>query len=317
MELTHEFTVPAHVDRAWEVLTDVERIAPCMPGAELTEVDGDTYHGMVKVKVGPITVQYKGTASFVERDEAAHRVVLKAAGRDARGQGNAAATVTALMTSQGDSTTVSISTDLSVSGKVAQFGRGVMSDVSAKLLEQFVHNIEADLLAPAGGEGAAPAEGAAAPATRPVAAAGEPVRLVGMTLTSVMSRLGQAVAGVMRRLIGRGASWAACGERRSGDEPQPERGPDQPHAVRPALRWCEIGDHGLRRGDVGAGDPRRDPRGEKHGQRVRGGDELARVPEGHAGGERERVQHEQRGRGERRPRHREQGIERLRPDVHK
>ena len=94
MELTHEFTVPAHVERAWEVLTDVEQIAPCMPGAELTEVDGDTYHGMVKVKVGPITVQYKGTASFVERDEAARRVVLTAAGRDARGQGNASATVT-------------------------------------------------------------------------------------------------------------------------------------------------------------------------------------------------------------------------------
>ena len=216
MELTHEFTVPAHVDRAWEVLTDVEQIAPCMPGATLTEVDGETYHGMVKVKVGPITVEYKGTAAFAEKDEAARRVVLKAAGRDARGQGNASATVTALMTPNGDSTTVSISTELSISGKVAQFGRGVMHDVSAKLLDQFLSNIEADLLAPPGGgataaaEGAAGAEGAAPPGpARPPAprpAAGEPVRLVGMTMSSVFKRIGQAIARFFRRLAGRGGS---------------------------------------------------------------------------------------------------------------
>jgi uncharacterized protein len=228
MELNHEFTVPAHVDRAWAVLTDIEQIAPCMPGAQLTEVDGDTYHGTVKVKVGPITVQYKGTASIVEKDEAAHRVVLKAAGRDARGQGNASATVTALMTPNGDSTTVFIGTDLSIAGKVAQFGRGVMSDVSAKLLEQFVNNIEADLLVPEGGGETAPAgggetapAGAAAPADGAAASGapapggsaapraaggGEPVRLVGITLRSVMSRLGQAIARFFRRLTGRGGS---------------------------------------------------------------------------------------------------------------
>jgi hypothetical protein len=228
MELNHEFTVPAHVDRAWAVLTDIEQIAPCMPGAELTEVDGDTYHGTVKVKVGPITVQYKGTASIVEKDEAAHRVVLKAAGRDARGQGNASATVTALMTPNGDSTTVFIGTELSIAGKVAQFGRGVMSDVSAKLLEQFVNNIEADLLEPEGGAEASPADGVAAPAGGAAAPAGgaaasgapapggppapraagggEPVRLVGITLKSVMSRLGQAIARFFRRLTRRGGS---------------------------------------------------------------------------------------------------------------
>jgi carbon monoxide dehydrogenase subunit G len=210
------------------VLTDIEQIAPCMPGAELTEVDGDTYHGTVKVKVGPITVQYRGTASIVEKDEATHRVVLKAAGRDARGQGNASATVTALMTPNGDSTTVFIGTELSIAGKVAQFGRGVMSDVSAKLLEQFVNNIEADLLVPEGGAEAAPAGGAAAPADGAAAPAGgaaasgapasgrppasraggggEPVRLVGITLKSVMSRLGQAIARFFRRLTGRGGS---------------------------------------------------------------------------------------------------------------
>ncbi len=147
MELVHEFTVAVPVEQAWDVLTDVARIAPCMPGAELTEVDGGTYHGQVKIKVGPITAQYKGTASFAEKDEAARRVVLKASGRDTRGQGTALATVTAAMAEEAGSTTVSIVTDLSVSGRVAQFGRGVMADVSARLLEQFVHNLEADVLA--------------------------------------------------------------------------------------------------------------------------------------------------------------------------
>lgn len=147
MELVHEFTVAVPVERAWDVLTDVARIAPCMPGAELTEVDGGTYHGQVKIKVGPISAQYKGTASFAEKDEAARRVVLKASGRDTRGQGTASATVTAAMAEEAGSTTVSIVTDLSVSGRMAQFGRGVMADVSARLLEQFVHNLEADVLA--------------------------------------------------------------------------------------------------------------------------------------------------------------------------
>jgi len=147
MELVHEFTVAVPVEQAWDVLTDVARIAPCMPGAELTGVDGGTYRGQVKIKVGPITAQYKGTASFAEKDEAARRVVLKASGRDTRGQGTASATVTAAMAEEAGSTTVSIVTDLSVSGRVAQFGRGVMADVSARLLEQFVHNLEADVLA--------------------------------------------------------------------------------------------------------------------------------------------------------------------------
>ena len=146
MELVHEFTVAVPVQQAWDVLTDVQRIAPCLPGAELTGVDGGTYQGQVKVKVGPITAQYKGTASFADKDEAARRVVLRASGRDTRGQGTASATVTATMVADGASTTVSIVTDLSVSGRVAQFGRGVMADVSARLLEQFVHNLEADVL---------------------------------------------------------------------------------------------------------------------------------------------------------------------------
>ena len=222
MELAHEFTVDAPVERAWSLLTDIERIAPCMPGAELTEVDGDTFHGMVKVKVGPITVQYKGTASFEEKDAQAHRVVLKAAGRDARGQGNASATVTAVMTEQADGTLVAIVTDLMVSGKVAQFGRGVMGDMSAKLLRQFVDNLEANVLAPAAGEAASDGEGTAAGEGASAAGDGaaaqgagagtaprhhhtpaEPVRVVEMVFGSVMRQFGHAIAALFRRLTGR------------------------------------------------------------------------------------------------------------------
>lgn len=193
MELAHEFTVNTPIDRAWAVLTDVERIAPCMPGAELTEVDGDTYHGLVKVKVGPITALYKGTASFVEKDEAAHRAVLKAAGRDARGQGNASATVTAVMTEQGDGTRVTIATNMTVSGRVAQFGRGIMADVTAKLLQQFVGNLETNVLAPDGkgeaaGAGDAPGPAGAAPATDAAGAAG-----AGPAVTTASAGAGPAV----------------------------------------------------------------------------------------------------------------------------
>lgn len=123
--------------RAWEVLTDVPRIAPCLPGAELKEVDGDEYKGIVKVKVGPISAQYSGVARFIERDEAAGRAVLSAEGRDTRGAGNARATITATLTPDGSGTSVSVVTELDVTGRVAQFGRGVLGDVSAKLMEQF------------------------------------------------------------------------------------------------------------------------------------------------------------------------------------
>lgn len=145
MELNNEFRVGVSVPEAWKVLTDVERIAPMLPGAQLQEIEGDEYRGVVKVKVGPITAQYKGAATFVERDEAAGKVVLKATGRDTRGQGNASATITATMTPDGDGTKVTVATDLTVTGKVAQFGRGVLAEVSAKLIGQFVDALEADL----------------------------------------------------------------------------------------------------------------------------------------------------------------------------
>ncbi|MHB1987710.1 MAG: SRPBCC family protein [Acidimicrobiales bacterium] len=153
MELTNEFEVPVTLDDAWEVLTDVERIAPCLPGAELKEVEGDEYRGIVKVKVGPITASYKGSARFIELDKAAHRAVLKAEGRETRGQGNASATITATLDDSGGSgTKVSVVTDLNITGKVAQFGRGVLADVSGKLLEQFVSNLEASVLSPGTGD---------------------------------------------------------------------------------------------------------------------------------------------------------------------
>ena len=147
MDLINEFDVKVPVDEAWAVLTDVERIAPCLPGAQLKEVEGDEYRGIVKVKVGPISAQYSGTATFVERDEVAHRAVLDAKGRDTRGQGNANARITAELTPSGDdSTHVVVTTDLTITGKVAQFGRGVLADVSSKLMTQFVENLETTVL---------------------------------------------------------------------------------------------------------------------------------------------------------------------------
>ena len=147
MELINEFDVKVPVDEAWAVLTDVERIAPCLPGAQLKEVEGDEYRGIVKVKVGPISAQYSGAATFVERDETAHRAVLDAKGRDTRGQGNANARITAELTPSGDdSTHVVVTTDLTITGKVAQFGRGVLADVSSKLMTQFVENLETTVL---------------------------------------------------------------------------------------------------------------------------------------------------------------------------
>jgi carbon monoxide dehydrogenase subunit G len=138
MRLEHGFTVPVPVEEAWEVLLDLPRVAPCMPGATLTGVDGDTFTGTVKVKLGPISMQYAGTGIWKERDEASGRAVIEARGKDKRGNGTASALVTAQLSADGSGTAVSVDTDLTVTGKPAQFGRGVMQDVSDKLLDQFV-----------------------------------------------------------------------------------------------------------------------------------------------------------------------------------
>ncbi|MGW2563549.1 SRPBCC family protein [Streptomyces sp. NPDC001514] len=164
MELQHEFTVPVPVDDAWRALLDIEAVAPCMPGATVESYDGGTITGTVKVKVGPITLTYRGTAVFEEQDEAAHRMVLTASGKEARGQGTARATVTGtLAPADGGATAVSVRTDLSITGRPAQFGRGVMAEVGDKLVGQFADCLSQKLSAsPAESEIPAEPEGPAA-----------------------------------------------------------------------------------------------------------------------------------------------------------
>ena len=141
-QLINEFTVNRPIEEAWPLITDLERIAPCLPGAELQEVEGETYRGVVKVKLGAISSQFKGEAHFVERDDENYRAVIKGAGRDTGGRGNASAEISAQAESLSPtSTRVSVTTDLHITGKVAQFGRGIMGDVSSKLMAQFADNL--------------------------------------------------------------------------------------------------------------------------------------------------------------------------------
>src|SRR6202451_515597 len=172
MDLSSEFEVPLSIDEAWSVLTDLERVAPCLPGAQLDEIEGDEFRGRVKIKVGPITVEYKGTATFLERLPETHVAVLRAQGRETKGQGSAAATVTATLEEAGASNTkVSVLTELDISGRVAQFGRGALADVSSKILGQFAANLEKDL---ASGAGAVKSPAGAAPKASAVASAATP-----------------------------------------------------------------------------------------------------------------------------------------------
>ncbi|MGW4681249.1 SRPBCC family protein [Micromonospora taraxaci] len=147
MKISNEFAVAVPIEQAWSVLTDLEGLAPCLPGAQLTGVDGDVYRGRVRVKVGPVISEFAGTAQFVEKDDAAYRGVIDAKGRDARSTGNASALVTAQLRPDGDRTLVSVDTDLKISGKLAQFGSGMIKEVSSTLLAQFVANLEAKLAA--------------------------------------------------------------------------------------------------------------------------------------------------------------------------
>ncbi len=145
MRLDHEFSVPVSAAQAWPVLLDIDRIAPCMPGATITKVDGDDFEGTVKVKVGPITVTYGGTASFLEKDESQRIAVIEARGRETRGSGTATARVTAQLFDEGATSRVTVTTDLSITGKPAQFGRGVMVDVGNKLLNRFADCLAKEL----------------------------------------------------------------------------------------------------------------------------------------------------------------------------
>lgn len=167
-KLLNEFVVHRPIDQTWAVLTDVERIAPCMPGAQLQEIEGDIYRGVVKVKLGPISTAFKGQAHFVERDDANHKAVLKGQGRDTGGKGNADALITAQLEPQGDGATKCVvTTELHITGKVAQFGRGIMGDVSEKLMGQFAHNLNTMLENDGAEAAAAPAAEDAAPAEAP------------------------------------------------------------------------------------------------------------------------------------------------------
>jgi carbon monoxide dehydrogenase subunit G len=204
VELTHEFSVRVPIEQAWAALTDLARIAPCMPGAELQEVAGDEYRGVVKVKVGPMTAQYKGVATFRERDAARHRAVVRAEGRDTRGQGNATATVTATLEPADGGTRVRVHTDLAITGKVAQFGRGVLAEVSGKLLGQFVQALEADLLrsAPAAPANTPELRRGEAPQSEPVdllAAAGWSVTKRAVPLVALAAGLAAALWLLLRR----------------------------------------------------------------------------------------------------------------------
>lgn len=137
MQLEHQLSVPAPVDEVWAALLDPEKVAPCMPGATLTGVDGDTFTGTVKVKLGPVALTYKGTGVYVEKDESAKRAVIEANAKDARGNGTVSATITIVLTGEGDHTNGTVTTDMTITGKPAQFGRGMISDVGGKILEQF------------------------------------------------------------------------------------------------------------------------------------------------------------------------------------
>jgi uncharacterized protein len=180
-QLINEFTVNRPIDEAWTIITNVERIAPCLPGAELQEIEGETYRGVVKVKLGAISSQFKGEANFLERDDAAYRAVIKGVGRDTGGRGNASAEITAQAESLSPtSTKVVVSTDLHITGKVAQFGRGIMGDVSSKLMAQFANNLN-EMLDEQGLESASTSEPAAA---EPAAATAAPTERTATDQTS-------------------------------------------------------------------------------------------------------------------------------------
>jgi carbon monoxide dehydrogenase subunit G len=195
MDLNHEFIVNVPVNDAWVILTDLERIAPCLPGAQLTEVEGDTYRGQVKVKVGPIVAQFKGQASFVSRDDVAHTAMLKGEGRDTTGKGTASAIITAQLTEvTPTSTKCTVVTNLTISGKVAQFGRGALADVSDKLLAQFSENLNQLI-------DGSPAPATTATTSAPVAAASQEIRKIESAEVAPLDLLGTAGAPILKRAI--------------------------------------------------------------------------------------------------------------------
>ena len=207
MQLENEFSVPAPVSEVWKTLLDVERIAPCMPGATVERADGDEVAGRVRVKVGPVTASYAGTARFVTKDEAAHRFVLEGSGRETRGTGTASATVEVSMSEQDADTRVRVVTSLEVTGKQAQFGRGVMADIAAKLTDQFAACLAERVRGPApAAEHTASPQAAEPQAVSPQAAAPQDAATGSLDLVStvampVLKRLGPVLGGLAFGLV--------------------------------------------------------------------------------------------------------------------
>jgi len=210
-QIVNEFTVNRPIEEAWPIICDVERIAPCLPGAQLEEIEGDVYRGKVKVKLGAVTAQFKGEAQFVERDDEQHKAMLKAKGRDTGGRGNAEADIHAEAEALSPTSTKCVVTaDLHITGKVAQFGRGIMGDVSKKLMDQFASNLN-EMLDEQGPAEEPPAEPEPAPAA--VAAdeppkvrkiegpAAEPVDLADMAGPALLKRIGPAIAAILLILL--------------------------------------------------------------------------------------------------------------------
>jgi carbon monoxide dehydrogenase subunit G len=208
MDLKHSFTVNQPMAETWQILTDLERIAPCLPGAQLQEVHGDVFKGVVKVKVGPIVAQFKGDAQFAERNDENYTATLKASGRDTGGKGNASATITAeLLSVTPASTMCTVVTDLAITGKVAQFGRGALADISEKLIAQFADNLNA-LIDAEGGAPKPESESTSAPSNKDDTTspseptirkiegpAAEPLNLHDVAGTAMLKRLAPALVG--------------------------------------------------------------------------------------------------------------------------
>jgi uncharacterized protein len=227
MKLDNEFTVAVPIGQAWGVLTDLELIAPCMPGAQLTGVTDGVYTGKVKIKVGPVTAEYAGTAQFAEKNEDTYRAVIEARGRDSRGNGNATAVISAQLSPNGTSTLVNVSTDLTIAGRIAQFGSGMIKEVSAKLLGQFVECLEGRLGGDAAGQGGL--------STAVTAGAGTVGSATSSTSSTASTAAGDATSGS-------GAAPAgAVGEVVAGPGPGGDAGaPAAPDAEPPPLNLMSV-----------------------------------------------------------------------------
>jgi carbon monoxide dehydrogenase subunit G len=241
VKIDNEFTVGVPIRQAWEVMLNLERIAPCLPGAAIQEDKGDgEYEGTMKVKIGPITANYKGTVRFEETDEENHRAVLNATGRDARGQGTASATIVSSLQEEGDSTRVKVETDMKLTGRAAQFGRGIAQDVATKMLNQFADCLEREISG-SPEEGAAVASEAQAATSGDGAAAqeeeptGSPVGGVGGTAGRILSSedpgvmAGGPVEGAVVSDDSQEAASATAAEQPSAEQP-PRREREEPEA---------------------------------------------------------------------------------------